>query len=113
MEVSAAVPLIISKHVHQNFSLGLVKIEFKRLDYTQIIYMKCNIYNDLLYPVTEIELRCNSYACMIQALAALHEENATYPKKITYAYTAHTSPRLAVEALEASNLLYDVDLFII
>lgn len=43
---------------------------------------------------------------MIQALAALHEENATYPKKITYAYTAHTSPRLAVEALEASNLLY-------
>lgn len=38
-EVSAAVPLIISKHVHQNFSLGLVKIEFKRLDYTQIIYM--------------------------------------------------------------------------
>ncbi|XP_061174422.1 calcineurin-binding protein cabin-1-like [Saccostrea echinata] len=35
-----------------------------------------------------------------QAAAALHEENATYPKKIAYAYTAHTSPRLAVEALE-------------
>ena len=35
-----------------------------------------------------------------QAAAALHDENATYPKKIAYAYTAHTSPRLAVEALE-------------
>ncbi|KAK3103259.1 hypothetical protein FSP39_017896, partial [Pinctada imbricata] len=34
------------------------------------------------------------------AAAALHDENAMYPKKITYAYTSHTSPRLAVEALE-------------
>ena len=48
----------------------------------------------------------NYWFVMFQAIAALHEENATYPKKITYAYTAHTSPRLAVEALEASSCLY-------
>lgn len=80
--------------------------------------MQCNIHNtgNLLYLVTKnkLRIRCNTVTCIcvIQALAALHEENATYPKKITYAYTAHTSPRLAVEALEASGLLLDLGLFI-
>lgn len=76
--------------------------------------MQCNIHNtgNLLYLVTKNKLRIRCNICVIQALAALHEENATYPKKITYAYTAHTSPRLAVEALEASDLLLDLGLFI-
>ena len=54
-----------------------------------------------------LRVYCELLVChvMFQAIAALHEENATYPKKITYAYTAHTSPRLAVEALEASGFL--------
>jgi hypothetical protein len=36
----------------------------------------------------------------LQAASFLHEDNATYPKKITYAYVA---PHLAVEALEVGD----------